>query len=118
MVPHATAAPPDAVPPNPIRSTGQIRALLADLGGTADAIARTLHTAGITGDPGEPCACPVARYLTAHADVTRVEVTETEVIADLPDGRSVTVFTPRPVTEFITGFDLGHYPHLIAREVR
>lgn len=101
--------------PTPIRSADQIRAVLTDLGNTADAVAHTLHTLGFAGDLASSDSCPVARYLSAYTPVTFVQVTDHEVTVDLDDGSTVTVFNPPAVTEFILRFDLrGMYPHLIA----
>jgi hypothetical protein len=94
--------------------TGQIRALLADLGFSADAIADALAGVGITGRRGSPGGCPIARYLTANTDAIGVKVTELDITVEWPDGGSHTVRTPAPVFVFITRYDTGRYPHLIA----
>jgi hypothetical protein len=94
--------------------TGQVRALLAGLGKSADGVARTLHQVGITGRRDSLCGCPVANYLCDRTGLPGIEVTQAEVLVDLPDGTSGTVFTPRPVAEFITRFDLGAFGYLDA----
>lgn len=47
-------------------SPARVRALLAALGDTPEAVAATLLAGGYRGDPGSACGCPVAKYLEAE----------------------------------------------------
>ncbi|TDB91217.1 hypothetical protein E1264_02700 [Actinomadura sp. KC216] len=89
--------------------------VLSKLGNTHSAVAARLRTALVTGRPGDPCACPIARYVLArvraHVPSGPVLVTVTDKVfvdIDAPSGdgyRSVSAAVPEPVTEFITAFD-------------
>ncbi|RKS70682.1 hypothetical protein BZB76_5158 [Actinomadura pelletieri DSM 43383] len=89
--------------------------VLSKLGNTHSAVAARLRAAQVTGRPGDPCACPIARYVLArvrvHVPSGPVLVTVTDKVfvdIDAPSGdgyRSVSATVPEPVTEFITAFD-------------
>ncbi|TDD29623.1 hypothetical protein E1287_30550 [Actinomadura sp. KC06] len=89
--------------------------VLSQLGNTHSAVAARLRATQITGRPGDPCACPIARYVLArvreHVPSGPVLVTVTDKVfvdIDAPSSegyRWVSATVPEPVTEFITAFD-------------
>jgi hypothetical protein len=93
--------------------------VLSDLGNTHPSVVATLRAAQVTGRPGDPCACPIARYVLARvrehvpSDPVLVTVTD-QVFVDIeaPSGDGyqwVSAAIPEPVTEFITAFDYGDH---------
>lgn len=107
--------PPGFPDPRQYPATDEgLRAALAALGDTPDAVASTLDRLGIRGRPGQCRTCPVALYLL---DVTGADPF---VIGDLaalrtPEGALLARCSiPEPVRTFIQRFDLcGAYPGLV-----
>lgn len=90
----------------------QVEGLLGQLGAEAGEIADTLQHLGITGQPDDSHACPIANYLTGRLDGDHdVNVCEEEVTVDF----HTYVDTPHAVAEFVVTFDQGSYSQLIAR---
>jgi hypothetical protein len=95
--------------------------LLRNLGDTADAVADTLHMAGVTGVTDNVFADPVANYLKLRG-IQSPEV-DLECVAldayenpDMTDG-PFRVHHPRPVRDFLVAFDNGEYADLLAEQV-
>lgn len=94
-----------------------IARLLADLGDTADAVADQLRAKGIKGEPRKCAACPVQNYLRPLTTAPNLSTTGVSVWFDDPDGDvPIEVMLPRPVSQFISLFDLGVYLDLIQTE--
>jgi hypothetical protein len=96
-----------------------VRALLASLGQTSDAVSATLGTAGVNGTPRDPSGCAVSRYLSVvlATEPSVVSVTtaaswvELETTARIAP--KVRVRLPRPVRRFVEAFDREQYPALL-----
>lgn len=88
----------------------EITDALRQLGDNADDVALTLGRLGFTGHPLRCDVCPVANYLAATFPGHWFEVTPMRVQID-GEGRAETTFG---VFDFMLGFDLGQYPHLVA----
>lgn len=71
-------------------------------------LAALFTAATCTGLPGDPCCCPVARYV-ARLSGTSITVDGVE----WDDGTGVSQPTPRNVARFVGEFDEGAYPDLI-----
>lgn len=101
----------------------KIRLALESLGSTADEVAQTLSSRGITGRRNSGCDCPVARFLQAEVPETArlwwfsgywVDGEYIQLplsMSELPETR---VDVPQPVYEFVLRFDSGDYPDLEA----
>lgn len=87
----------------------KVRALLNALGPSAKKIAETLGTLGIKGRLGEPCDCPIYRYLTANG------VDVVEVCGSLIELRGDDFVPNVHVVRFIDKYDNLHYPELVER---
>lgn len=94
--------------------------LLADLGGTADAVADRLRALGIKGTRHDGCSCPIANLLrsngcgTSELEVSNYHVYPTGSL--IPNDQEVPQLPP-PVTQFIRRFDEGVYLDLVATAV-
>lgn len=95
-------------PPNPALE------VLAELGGTAEAIAASLARLGVTGNRDSCSRCPIAIYLLDRLGLRDVAVSELEIELFLPDGDVETVETPKPIADFIVGFDDCQFTGLVA----
>lgn len=85
--------------------------LLASLGDTPDAVAASLHAAGIRGKRLSCRACPIAECLHAHNPMVDVRVTTKNVCVNNQMFR-----LPEPVQLFVIEFDsFGKYPELEAK---
>lgn len=94
---------------------GQVIDTLGALGDTEKAVAAALEAGGYRGYPGNAGRCPIAAYLQAQLPpVTEVSAcpNSIDVMDDVDWGPSVP--TPVPVSLFMSRFDDGHYPGLIA----
>jgi hypothetical protein len=93
--------------------TAQITDKLAALGATSAEVAATLTDAGFTGRKCADDACPIFNFL--HAAVPSVFSVGFLVLADLGDELpTFELVTPDPVWDFISDFDRGVYPELVA----
>ncbi len=94
--------------------------LLNDLGGSAEAVATELHSAGVKGVPGSGTGCAIARYVNAvmGSDPRLGPITvSNEAVTIL--GRHwwtppVIVPVPLPVRSFIVRFDREDFVNLTA----
>lgn len=78
------------------------RQLLADLGRTREEVATTLTRLGVTGIPGTPRYCPIARYLQGNG----VPATYVSCIRVVWEGGPLSgVLVLDPVSDFVTAFD-------------
>lgn len=97
------------LPPVPV-SPARVRALLAALGDTPEAVAATLLAGGHRGDPGSACGCPVAVYLRSEG----VEYAEVDGNSVAWDAESV--LAPTAIGDFVVRFDgdddEGEWPEL------
>gem|GEM_PF-4593214 len=92
--------------------------LLAELGTSSDAVARSLLVMGAHGEIGDPSAGPLALYLSAvigaEPKVESVAV-DTEVVTIVRRSRlrpGVSVALPPAAGRFVRAFDAGCYPWL------
>jgi hypothetical protein len=94
----------------------QATELLKALGGTSLAVAANLYHLGFTGVPKRSHFCPVAYYLHDALDCSvEVSVNEVSLSAIFTGDRSTRyVHTTDAVASFVTEFDEGLYPQLIA----
>ncbi len=92
----------------------RIEDLLRQLGGTADEVAASLHTAGVTGIPDESHRCPVANYIRSCAPADARIRADGELVCVRRGEVHVDVSTPDAVAEFIAWLDRGAYPDLDA----
>ena len=81
---------------------------LKALGNTPHDIAVNLFLKGITGYIGDPCQCPIANYLTG-CGYNNVEVKHRSVSTE-----KCSCLIPDSMVEFISKFDDGIYPKLLA----
>lgn len=85
--------------------------LLADLGGTADAVADRLRALDIKGIQGVPACCPIARYLQANGlDARYVSAMRIRIGTDY--GREYE-YDAAGVSDFVSYFDDGVYLDLV-----
>jgi hypothetical protein len=111
----------------PMSDLGQLkrqsRALLVELGSSADEVFGSLESASVRGIPKDNRSCPVALYLSAlmgsHPRVRAVKVGHCSVLIDTvastdsrPTGRLL-VQLPKAVRRFVAAFDAGQYPGII-----
>jgi hypothetical protein len=94
-----------------------VATLLNQLGGTPEAVADSLHRAGVRGDPFLVARCPVAQYLHAvvggESRVGRIKVGLYNAVINTPHWwQPMTVALPSPVRLFVLGFDRGLFPQL------
>ncbi len=95
-------------------SEAGVRAALADLGSTERQVAATLRELGLKGERSRAGTCPIANYLyDAFPAAQLVAVSGEAVYAALP-GSKLELTTPQPCRDFVTGFDVGAYPDLVA----
>ena len=98
--------------------------LLAGLGDSAEGVAATLTTLGVSGDPGWSNSCPVARYLNAvmgwDQSVGRLQVGVMWVLvhSERRWSPATVVAIPRAVRKFIIAFDSGKYPGLVGDQAK
>jgi hypothetical protein len=94
-----------------------LRATMAALGKSHQAIRETLVKAGIKGTPGQPETCVLANYLKAKFNAKTVEVCADIVEVDAGSFNDDTPFayikTPKLIERFIENFDDGKYPELV-----
>lgn len=101
----------------------QSRALLTELGSSADEVSESLQAAGVRGVPRNNRSCAVAVYLTAlmgsDPRVRSVNVGHCAVLIETaaspgfrPTGRLL-VQLPKPVRQFVAAFDALEYPAVI-----
>lgn len=87
--------------------------LLGSLGSTADEVADSLRTRGITGTPEDPCHCPIANLIRAEFPESDAQGWTVDPCAEpgwyvfrsevgTSDGRFA---PPAPVQKFIEHFD-------------
>ena len=79
---------------------------LEALGTTAAEVAESLRAMGVRGVRGNPCTCPIARYLGPGWEVSGNEAAGVDVL------HYRLVSLPSPVRAFLRGFDGGLYPEL------
>ena len=93
-----------------------IAALLHGLGSTTAQVAATLTAAGVNGTPGDAVKCPVSDFLLTHVRPMSDVVVGTDVSGmDWGDDTIVIVVpVPAAVDAFLTAFDAGTWPHMIA----
>jgi hypothetical protein len=82
---------------------------LAALPDTPDGIAALLREQGIRGVRTDPCACPLAVYLTG-LNIEAPSVTESVVSIN---GAEEWMFTPDHIEAFVRRFDGGAWPELV-----
>lgn len=100
----------------------RVGALLAGLGQDPDEVATSLEAAGVHGVPRSNSSCAIAVYASAvmRADprITSVAVGPCTLVLTLvkddgrPGGR-LTVQLPKPVRDFVDGFDAARYPQVL-----
>jgi hypothetical protein len=88
---------------------------LAKLGSTEAEVALTLGAGGWTGKPLDALEDPICVYLDALG-FSDVAIDPEFASAEDPEGRFECVPTPLPVRDFMTSFDSGRYPELVAPE--
>jgi hypothetical protein len=95
----------------------QVTTLLKALGETAQAVGQSLTNQQCHGRRGSCSECPVAVYLhrALAAPDTRIGVNPDKVWVCTPLGL-YRITVPTGVRNFITAFDAGSYPNLVARE--
>lgn len=90
---------------------------LTALGNTADEVANTLKTLGVTGVPCVSRQCVVARHLEAELSMTaRVGPVSVDVWLE-ESGDYLTVNTSPVICWFIRKFDRHEYPELVNLEL-
>lgn len=89
----------------------ELGVLLTKLGRTEAEVAARLRRGNFTGFPKAAHSCPIANYLRVVGDYRTVTVSKNLVIVGV---RQVSADTPEVVEQFITNFDRGKYPELIA----
>jgi hypothetical protein len=98
--------------------------LLAELGESPDQVAASLSRAGVHGVPRDNRTCALALYVSAvlgsEPRVRSVSVGPCSLALSMvtsadrrPAGRLL-VQLPKPVRRFVTGFDHGQFPDLVA----
>jgi hypothetical protein len=101
----------------------QTRELLGGLGHDAEEVATSLAAQGVRGKPRSAQGCAIAVYVGAvvAADnrVRSITVEDTRLTIRPAKrwSRPVAVRLPRPVRDFITGFDAEKFPRLLATPV-
>lgn len=101
----------------------RIRALLEELGGTADEVAESIRSRGLKGSkcpPGSPdgpgMLCPLAKYLQTAPEVqaTGLKPGISKTSARLIGTFSAEAYTllPEACVNFVNRYDLGMYPDL------
>ena len=98
----------------------QTRELLGGLGHDAEQVAISLAAQGVRGKPRSAQGCAIAVYvgavIAADNRVRSITVEDTRLTIRPAKrwSRPVAVRLPRPVRDFITGFDAERYPRLLA----
>jgi hypothetical protein len=98
----------------------QTRELLGGLGHDANEVAASLAAEGVRGKPRSAQGCAIAVYVgavvTADKRVRSITVEDTRLTIRPAKrwSRPVAVRLPRPVRDFITGFDAEKFPRLLA----
>ena len=93
--------------------TTDVLDLLAALGDTEERVAASLRAMGVTGQRGEPCACPLFYYLR-DAGIPVQRVTRKSVHVDGVDGP---IRLLDAVEDFLDAFDVDNaYPALVEPE--
>lgn len=104
--------------PNPSKADLEQRltALLGELGADADAVADSLRGRGVRGLRNAVSILnPVIRYALTRVpvDAWRFDVRQRDTVRlTMPGGVVVNVPLPRPVAQFLDGFDAGRYKDL------
>jgi hypothetical protein len=97
----------------------QTRELLGGLGHDAEEVAASLAAEGVRGKPRSAQGCAIAVYVGAvvAADnrVRSITVEDTRLTIRPAKrwSRPISVRLPRPVRDFITGFDAERFPRLL-----
>lgn len=89
-------------------SANNVRAALADLGGSGRAVEATLRRNGIRGERGKCRSCPVAKYLTRLFPGCHVTVGYGVVTVSSRE-RRIRARSPDGIMRFVEGFDCGDY---------
>lgn len=114
--PVTLAVLPDG-PVYPATSDGVLAALAA-LGDTVETIAAALLANGCTGRTASAAHCPIAYYLrdaVPDLDAQDIQIgTDDAGLWNEPHGYAIDVDLPWPVAAFVTAFDCGAYPELVA----
>lgn len=90
----------------------ELKAALAELGDTPEAINEYLCKAGIKGYRGLPSVCPIARFIRSKFNPWLVIVATDCSIAHRHCEDYVRLRMPGPVRAFIMRFDGGDFPGL------
>jgi hypothetical protein len=86
---------------------------LLDLGDTEKEVADSLRAAGIRGVKGMAAYCPIAVYIRSqHLGPAEFAIAFPSEVTWKEGKRRQRVANPRPVRDFIVGFDFGRYPDL------
>jgi hypothetical protein len=97
----------------------QTRELLGGLGHDAEEVAASLAAEGVRGKPRSAQGCAIAVYVGAVVAADKrvrsitVEDTRLTIRPAKRWSRPVAVRLPRPVRDFITGFDAEKFPRLL-----
>ncbi|WP_285554819.1 hypothetical protein [Actinoplanes regularis] len=93
---------------------GVITKTLAELGGSADAVADSLRARQIKGTQGDECDCPIARLIREMPGLDSVDVFN-GMATLFPAGTdgTVDIDLPEPVSNFVWLFDQGLYLDLV-----
>jgi hypothetical protein len=88
--------------------------LLTALGDSSNDVAANLKRMRITGTPGEPCDCPIAKYLIKHGcnDVFVRSCQLNYRFKNHVSGEIDLYFSHRAIHDFVYEFDKGDYPYL------
>lgn len=95
-----------------VRNFGQ------SLGPTPQAVASTLDRWSVRGVPRDPSGCAIARCLQAmlmtEEAIRDVSVGDRTIRVNRRRGRfPIVIRMPKPVWQFVWGFDVGCYPELV-----
>lgn len=96
-----------------LQREGSVEKLLRTLGNSADEIAAALEKVGCSGHRQIQECCPLANYLKRMGAGSYVAVGVAQAVGDFG-----VVDLTGAQTAFVTGFDSGKYPQLIAEVAR
>ncbi len=92
----------------------RLRQAISSLGDTPEQIAARLAIMGCRGNPGNPCFCPLTRFLRRQR-IGRFQVCIFSVRCEVTarDGWHESFPLPRAVVTLLSRFDNGEFPELV-----